>query len=295
MRCLSLAIVALLAAPAAADDDHLAKLAEYHYQHAEYYRAITDYEELALFAPDDAARAHAMIRIAVSYHRGHQLADAIAAYRAALEAVKDPDQQQALRIQLALARAERTFDEPGVEALDAVTAELAPSTTGGTYQPRALFELARIQLLRGRRGEAVVSDRALVAACLRPTPTCQLEPVLARALAAPPPAHRSAALGIVMSAVVPGAGSVYGGHLVDGIYYFGLTTLPALGAWDVHDGSHAWTDQKTTFYGLTALAAVFYAANLLSAYVSVERYNAVTDTGARRAMWTSTDQPLPLQ
>src|SRR4051812_44406279 len=116
MRCprAHLSLLALIAlAPPAHADERLDKLAEYHYKAGEYYRAITDYEEIALFAPDDATRAHALLRIATSYHRGHQLAEAVTAYRRAIEATGSLDTQQALRIQLAVARAERSFDEPG--------------------------------------------------------------------------------------------------------------------------------------------------------------------------------------
>jgi tetratricopeptide (TPR) repeat protein len=299
----ALLVIALVATRAHADDSEidqhlaqrLASLAEHHYRAGEYYRAITDYEELALFATDDTARAHSLIRIAMSYHRAHQLHDATSAYRVALAATHDPALAQALRIQLALARAERTFDEPGAEALDVIVAELAPSATSGTYRELALYDLARIQALAGQRDAARASDRALTAACLEPSPSCRLEPILARALAVPAAPRRAPWLGVALSAIVPGAGSVYGGHLVDGLYYFGLTTLSGLGAWNVHDPSRSWTDQKATFYGLTTLAAIFYVSNVLSGYISVARHNMVIEHDDRLRLWSATDQPLPLE
>src|SRR5262245_11376985 len=78
--------------------ERLARLAEHHYRNGEYYRAISAYEELALFASDDATRLRAAIRIAMSYHRGRQLDDALAAYGAALALAGDADVAQALRI-----------------------------------------------------------------------------------------------------------------------------------------------------------------------------------------------------
>ncbi|HEU4734394.1 MAG TPA: hypothetical protein VFT22_41170 [Kofleriaceae bacterium] len=318
--------------------ERLARLAEHHYRTGEYYRAISAYEELALFTGDDRTRRYAAVRIAMSYHRGHQLDDAIAGYRAALALVRDGDIAQALRIQLALARAERSLEAPG-EPLDAVAAELAPSTTSGRLRPLALAQLARITGLAGDRTAARRAIAELQAACASaaaaasfgaspaapsaappvgspaappaapsaapsaapdpaaPSPIagCRLGPVIARALDAPVPARRSPALGVALSLAVPGAGSVYGGHLVDGLYYFALTTLSGLGALDVHDSSRAWTDQKATFYGLTALAAILYAGSAVQGYVSVARHNAVAEHDARRALWRTTDAPLPLE
>lgn len=100
---------------------------------------------------------------------------------------------------------------------------------------------------------------------------------------------------MALSLVVPGSGSVYGGHFVDGLYYFALTALSGLGALDVRDSHRAWTDQKVAFYGLTALAAVFYAGSAVQGYVSVARHNAITELDARRALWRETDAPLPLE
>jgi tetratricopeptide (TPR) repeat protein len=280
----------------------LAQLADRHYRAGEYYRAISAYEELALFAGDDATRLRAAVRIAMSYHHGHQLDDALDGYRAALALAHDDDTAQALRIQVAVARIERGFDEPGTEAFDVVAAELAPSTAAGRYRALALVQLARIDGLAGRGAAAREAVAALHAVCLTPSPApspgCDVAPRLDRALdpsAAPPAPRRSPWLGVALSLVVPGAGSVYGGHAADGLYYFALTTLSGLGALDVHDGGRAWTDQKAAFYGLTALAAIFYAGSAVQGYVSVARHNAVTELDARRALWRTTDTPLPLE
>jgi tetratricopeptide (TPR) repeat protein len=297
-------------------DHHLAerltRLAEHYYRAGEYYRAISAYEELALFSGDDAARLSAAIRIAMSYHHGHQLEDALAGYRAALTLARDGDVAQALRIQLALARVERSFDEPGTEAFDVIAAELAPSTASGRYRALALVQLARIEGLAGRRGAAREAYGALQAACLPaslaassaassptplavPSPECSLEPALLRALERPAPTRRSPGLGVALSLIVPGAGSVYGGHLIDGLYYFALTALSGLGALDVYTTGRSWTDQKVTFYGLTALATLFYSASAVQGYVSVARHNAVIDLEARRALWRDTEAALPLE
>jgi tetratricopeptide (TPR) repeat protein len=271
------------------------RLADHHYRSGAYYRAISSYQELALFADDDATRLYAAIRIAMSYHHGHQLDDALTAYRTALGLARDGRTAQALRIQRAIARAERSLEQPGSEALDAIAAELTPSTGDGPYRALALAQLVRIDGLAGRREAARKSFADLRAACRQPAPGCSVEPQLSRALARPPAARRSPWLGAAMSLVVPGSGSVYGGRLVDGIYYFALTTLSGLGALDVHDGGRTWSDQKVTFYGLAALAAIFYAGGAVQGYVSVARHNAIVELDARRALWRDTDLALPLE
>src|SRR6185503_10513201 len=145
--------------------ERLTRLAERHYRAGAYYRAISAYEELALFAGDDRTRLYAAVRIAMSYHHGRQLDDALGAYRAAL-ALADGDAAQALRIQLALARVERSFDAPGSEALDVIAAELSPSTTSWQYRQLALYQRARIEALADRRDAARKTAAELRAACL---------------------------------------------------------------------------------------------------------------------------------
>jgi hypothetical protein len=274
--------------------ERLTRLAERHYRAGEYYRAISAYEELALFAGDDRTRLYAAVRIAMSYHHGRQLDDALGAYRSALT-LAGGDTAQALRIQLAVARVERGLDAPGSEALDAIAAELGPSTTGGQYRQLALYQVARIEALAGRRDAARKTAGALRAACLPLASGCSAEPRLLAALGRPPATRRSPWLGVALSMVVPGAGSVYGGHLVDGLYSFALTTLSGLGALDVYDGDRGWGDQKAAFYGLAALAAIFYAGGAVQGYVSVARHNAIAELDARHALWRDTELPLPLE
>jgi len=82
-------VVAAIGGRARADDPlaaRTARLAAHFYEKAQYYRAIGAYEELALFADDDATRRFALARIAMAYQHGEQLEDAIAAYDVALAA-----------------------------------------------------------------------------------------------------------------------------------------------------------------------------------------------------------------
>lgn len=271
--------------------ERLAKLAEAHYRAGAYYRAISAYQELALFARDDATRLRAAIRIAMSYHHGRQLDDALVAYRDALALGPDEATARSLRLQRALARVERSFDQPGSEALDVVLAELGPSTAGDR---RALALGARIEALAGHRAAAQRSLDELRTACVVPAPGCELAPALQKALAMPAPARRHRWLGAALSIVVPGAGSVYGGRLVDGIYYFALTSLTGLGALDVYQRERGFGDQRAAFYGLAATAAVLYLANVGSGAIAVERFNQRSALDARRALWDATEAPLPL-
>jgi TM2 domain-containing membrane protein YozV len=295
----ALVVLALLAAPApaAADDQaRVRRLADHFYDGDQLYRAIGAYEELALFATDPAIAGYARLRIAMAYQRGQQYGDAVAAYD---QWLAGPDGRGALaawvRIQRALARAEAAA-ETGRASIDDVVAELAPlAAIEGPHRATASYHLARLQLLDGHPDAArrtLADGKARCAA--RPVDDCGALARVERAAAGSRPRRRSPALAVALSALVPGAGSFYTSHPVDGIYYLALTAGGALGALDVHDGERSLGDQKTTFYVLGGLAAVTYAANLVQGYLGARRFNLVEDLRWRRRVIAATERPLPL-
>ena len=92
----------------------------------------------------------------------------------------------------------------------------------------------------------------------------------------PPTAARSPGLAAAMSAVVPGAGQLYTGHLYDGAQAFGLTAALGYGAYAAW--RHELDAGGPTAYVLPTLAALvagsFYAANVRGAHASARRFNA---------------------
>jgi hypothetical protein len=291
-----LAIAALLAvagdarADAAGDATRL-ELADYFYTHRQYYRAIGAYEELRLFTADPALAARAGVRIALSYHHGRQVDDAVAAYDRVLAAGLDPDTAGLVRIARALARVDP--DTASRTPLADAIADLAPlARAGGAGDPPlATYHLARLRLA----GADPTAARTLVGRCReRPDPACRLVPRLETALALPGPRRRIPLLAAALSAVAPGLGSLYNGHRVDGIYYFALTAGAAFVAWDVHDPAAGATDQKTSFYLMSSIAAVFYLSSIVQGWLGTKRFNELEALAHRRAVLRATDVPLPL-
>jgi tetratricopeptide (TPR) repeat protein len=291
------------APPIAEADRHLLRLGDHFYSAGQFYRAIGTYEELSLFTEDDGLRLYGRLRIAMAYQRGEQLEEAVAEYDRILAGFQlDEETGGWLRLQRIIARGDLALRTPQRGGVDAIAAELMPlaARTGAPYGVMAGYHLARLQLQVGdRRAARATVDRARAGCTPAKVPTvppiagCALLDRIDRALAAPPARHRSPALGLLLSAAVPGLGSAYSSQYVDGIYYFALTAATGLGAWDVHDGDRSFGDQKTSFYALGTLAAVFYAANVLQGYLSAKRFNAIEALTAQRQRVLDTAVPLP--
>jgi hypothetical protein len=294
-----LLVIGVVLAPSAAradgDEARLRRLADHFYEREQLYRAIGAYEELALFASDPAVASYARLRVAMAYQRGQQYGDAVAAYDAWLTIDGRGELAGWVRIQRALARAEAA-GEAGRRSLDDVVAELAPlAGVDGPYRATAAYHLARLQVLDGQVGAARRTLADGKARCTaRPVDDCAALARVERAAAGSRPRRRSPALAVALSALVPGGGSFYTSHHIDGIYYLALTAGGALGALDVYDGDRSLGDQKTTFYLLGSLAAVTYAANLVQGYFGARRFNLVEDLRWRRRVIAETDRPLPL-
>jgi hypothetical protein len=298
---LVLALVAALPAragaqSAAADEARVRRLADHFYAGDQLYRAIGAYEELALFATDPAVAGYARLRIAMAYQRGEQYGDAVAAYDQWLLGADGRGELAGwVRIQRALARAEAA-GEAGRRSIDDIVAELAPlAGIDGPFRANAAYHLARLQVLDGHADAArrtLADGRKRCAA--RPVDDCGALARVERAAAGSRPRRRSPALAVALSALVPGGGSFYASHPVDGVYYLALTAGGALGALDVHDRHRSLGDQKTTFYLLGSLAAVTYAASLVQGYLGARRFNMVEALRWRRRVIAQTERPLPL-
>jgi len=273
---------------------HLA-LADHFYRREQFYRAIGVLEELRLFAPTGELRSWAGLRIALAYHRGAQYPAAIAAYDAALgDASLGDDVRGLVLMQRSLARAEADVASPGRLVLGDLVAELEPlaamATTAGFH---ASFLQARVATLAGDRAVMRRAVTAARAGC-NPAAACTRVDELEVLMAAPQRGHRSPLLGMTMSLVVPGLGSAYSGHYVDGLYYGGLTTLAALGAYSAYDDDQALGDQRAAFWGLATTASLFYLSSLIHAHVAAGRFNAVERQRWQVRVWQASSQPLPL-
>lgn len=92
----------------------------------------------------------------------------------------------------------------------------------------------------------------------------------------PPTGARSPGLAAAMSAVVPGSGQLYSGHVYDAAQAFGLTTVLSYGAYA--SWRHELDRGGPTLYLLpsiaTLVAGAFYLSNVRGAHASARRFNA---------------------
>jgi hypothetical protein len=296
---IAIALVASDAAHAdpAADATRL-QLADHFYARGEYYRAVGAYEELQLFTTDPALSSRAAIRIALAFHHGHQIDDAVAAYDRALAGGLDLDTAGLVRIARAMVRADPDAPDLQRALLADLIGELAPlaGATDARYQLLATYHLARLTLADGdRAGARTLRDRAGRRCGAATQPACAMLPRLDAALALPPARVRTPAVAAGLSAVVPGLGSLYNGHRVDAIYYVALTAGAGLVAWDIHDPSASLGDQKTSFYLMASLATVFYTSSIVQGWLGTKRFNEVERLEYRRRVLRATAVPLPIE
>jgi hypothetical protein len=80
-------------------------------------------------------------------------------------------------------------------------------------------------------------------------------------------------------------------HYRTGAYYRAISAYEELALFADDDA----TRRYAAFYGLAALAVVFYAGSAVQGYVSVARHNAVRELEARQSVWRDTDVALPLE
>jgi hypothetical protein len=285
---------------------HLA-LADHFYRREQFYRAIGVLEELRLFAPSAELRSWAGLRIALAYHHGAQYPDAIAAYDAALgdaalgqrpvtgeRAALGEDVRGLVLVQRALARAEEDVAAPGRLVPGDLVAELEPLATSPTTAGfHAAFLQARVATLAGDRTVMRRAAAAARAGCERAA-ACPRVDELEALMGAPLPRHRSPLLGVTLSLVVPGLGSVYSHHHVDGLYYGGITALAALGAYSAYDRDRDLGDQRAAFWGLATTAGLFYLSGLVHAHGAARRFNAVERQRWQVRVWRGSSSPLPL-
>lgn len=294
IRCREVLIVAalLLGGVAHGDerDERLLRLGEHFYTAGHYYRAVGVFEELTLFTTDPPLAIHGRLRIAQSYHHGQQVDEAVAAYDDLLRQPLDADTASYVRLLRAIVRADAV-------PLSDLTAELEPlAAAGGPVEPLALYHLARLRLASGdRKGAGAAGLRAHASCRARPVDDCAALEKLAAPLQWSGPRHRSPALGLALSAIVPGLGAAYAGHWFDAGYYLLLSVGPGLMAWDVWDGDRGTGDQVTSFYVLAAVAATFYTANVAQGWFGAARFNDIERWQYRRRLLRATDWPLPLE
>lgn len=286
----------------ASDDrvEQALELGEHFYDREMYYRAVGAYEEAALFGDEPETVLRARLGAAMSYHLGGQFEDAVAEYEGVLGDFElDAELGGTVRLQRLLALADFEQRAPEGQGVSyGLEGELEPLTRHDSrdYRVPAQYQLVRLNLLGGNYEEAHSQFDRFQSMCEGGDYSiCDHADDMDRSLSVSPPSRRSPTLGAGLSALIPGAGSVYGEHYVDGIYYFGMTGLGSWVSYELFETGRSFGDQPTAFYVVGALTAMTYLSNVIQGYVGVTRYNAVSDHHYRQEILDQTAVELPLE
>ena len=279
------------------DDTRLLRLGEHFYSAGQYYRAIGVFEELELFTRDPDLALRARLRVALSYHRGLQIDEAVRAYDRLMGNRELPPATAGwIRLLRVLARIEGSWRALRVTPSQDLVAEIAPLAghEGAPYQVLAGYHLSRLHLALGDRARAREVLARSEARCSRGDRIgCEQLAALEPPLRWPPPERRHPALGALLSALVPGLGALYARRPFDALYSFLLTTGTALLAWDVHTPRRDSSGQKASFYVLTAVATTFYVSGVVQGWLGVLRTNEVAEFEHRQRVLQATEIDLP--
>lgn len=275
------------------------QLGDHFYDREMYYRAVGAYEEVALFGDRPCLVAYARLSAAMAYHHGGQYRRAASAYEEVLgEFELDADLGGLVRLQriIALADYELNSEHGGLGV--GLAGRLDPLTRHehSEYYAAAKYHLVRMYLLDGQPKQAADAFDTLAESCQRDQHNvCGRIDAMDRALSLPVPDRKSAVLAGVLSTIIPGAGSMYAHHFVDGLYYLGGTALGTAVSTGLYETGQGFGDQRVSFYVVGTLTTLYYLGNVVQAVLGVHRYNHVSESDYRRQIVEETAVELPLE
>lgn len=253
--------------PGAGARDSREAFAEHLMRERDYFRSITVYKELRFYNDDPPARDFYTYQIGKAYRLSRRYELALESFAPLFRHAEAPAGLVA-RAHLHAGVSQLALHQPALALHHLREAE-------------ARGERARVALLRGvvsmqgdRYGDAA-RDFSLAATAPDTDPgLARLAADLKRsAVSAPELPQRSPVLATVFSALVPGAGQIYTGHLVDAAQAFGFVGAFGFSTYLAYRYDHD-RGGPYVFTGLAAcLTAVFYAANVLGAERSARYYN----------------------
>ncbi len=174
------------------EDEDVFKFASELFQNGEYYRAVSEYKRLEYYFPQSHLTRRSTLQIGKSYMAGNRLEEAINFWNRRLIGLNS-DSENYFELQTLL----------GISLLD-----LDKSKTFSLREKNIENAFSHFAEVKGDRLEnRIIQDFSEAWMTKLPSPT------------------KSPALAGMMSAVVPGSGSVYCGRYMEGIYGFFITGL----------------------------------------------------------------------
>jgi len=230
----------------------------------DYYRAITEYKRRMFLYPQDST--YCLMQIARAYCRSAKYQSAVEYASLALERPDLSAQQRSdanltvglcyMGLHLPILswqyfNAAGTLDTVGVNAL---CMGWLLATEGKWKVAHAVFQ----QVARAHVGDTLGSS------ALKLSTLASQGPYLP---------HKSPAIAVALSTVLPGAGQMYGGHGYDALQAFLMTSSFAFASYGVYRYEREPGRHLRYTYLAVGITSLFHAANILSAQRTASYYN----------------------
>ncbi len=209
------------------NDQKLYDYATHLYLQGEYYRSVTEYNRFLYFFPDNPLHSSAELQIGKAYMAGDRLDEAIAFWKSQMEGADKGDENFS-RIKILL----------GISLLD--------------LDQSAIFSFRKNNIEEAIQNFNELDERSN-----------EIQPITDFAdewQSAEFPGMKSPLLAGSLSAVLPGAGSLYTGRYLEGIYAFFITGLFYLATVDAVSNDEA---ELGYLFGFLTLG--FYGGNIYAA------------------------------
>lgn len=213
------------------NDTSLFKFANKLYQSKEYYRAISEYKRLIHYFPESAYIEKARFNIGKSFMAGGERLAAVKYWKKLLEDPSSSEIETQIRWHLGISYLDMDMEKPYLLRQEYIEQ--------GMEQFRILKQM-----------------------------NPELTPLYKQWKAMPPPSEKSPLLAGMLSAVIPGSGSLYTNRPQEAFYSFfitGMFYLAALEAYREEDKPLA------TVFGFFSIT--FYGGNIYTAINSAHKYN----------------------
>jgi len=245
-------------------DEVQLKMADAFMEEGEYYRAITEYKKLLILFPDSERADYALFRVGIAYYNGEEYEPSVRSFSALRD--KYPESSYVPKgyyfeglgyWKLKRFKEARTaFDALSEDYPRSEHAPLAlvAASLVALEEENIPLSTERLEWLINRYPEHPGSTKANEA-----IPLIRQYPKFP---------EKSKTLAAILSAIVPGSGYIYAGHLGDGITAFVINALWIAGvATGIHSGYYAVT-------GIVAgVGLPFYFGNIYGSANAAKKWN----------------------
>lgn len=256
------------------------RMADAFMEEGEYYRAITEYKKLLILFPDSDQADYALFRIGMAYYQGEEYEPSVRSFSSLRE--KYPESAYLPKGSyfegLACWRLKRL--ESARDAFDA----LAGSYPESEYGPLALVAASLVSLEEGNIPVSTHRLSQLIDRYPEYPGSVRAREAIPMISQYPNLPQKSKTLAAILSALIPGSGYIYAGHVGDGITAFLINALWIAG---VATGIHA---EYYAVAGIVAGVGVpFYLGNIYGSANAAKKWNLNVKRDLRNQVYLTLD------